>query len=73
MEGDVSLKSELGLRKGVGLSLGTDKPKDKEKDKEAKSIVESVERKSEREFVVLTVRAYPLCISRRVRVLTRCI
>lgn len=69
VEGDVSLKSELNLRKGVGLSSGTgtgigigmDKPtgkdKEKEKEKEAKSIVESAEMKSEREFVVLTVRA----------------
>lgn len=54
-EGGVSLKSELSLGKGiVNVSSGTEKLK--EKDKEAKSVVESAERKSEREFVVLTVR-----------------
>lgn len=52
VEGGVGLKSELSLRKGViNVNLGT-----KDKEKEAKSIVESAERKSEREFVVLTVR-----------------
>jgi 3-phosphoinositide dependent protein kinase-1 len=57
IEGGVGLKSELNLRKGIGVSSGTEKlkEKDKEKEKEAKSIVESAERKSEREFVVLTV------------------
>ena len=57
VEGGVGLKSELNLRKGTGVSTGTEKTKekDKEKEKEAKSIVESAERKSEREFVVLTV------------------
>lgn len=61
-EGGVTLKSELSLRKGISLSSGTDKLKDKDKDKEAKSIVESAERKGEREFVVLTVRGCsPLC------------
>ena len=54
LEGGVGLKSELNLRKGTGVSTGTEKTKEKEK--EAKSIVESAERKSEREFVVLTVR-----------------
>jgi len=56
IEGGVGLKSELNLRKGIGVSSGTEKlkEKDKEKEKEAKSIVESAERKSEREFVVLT-------------------
>jgi 3-phosphoinositide dependent protein kinase-1 len=55
-DGGVGLKSELSLRKGVNLSSTTEKvkDKDKDKDKEAKSIVESAERKSEREFVVLT-------------------
>lgn len=54
VEGGVGLKSELSLRKGViNVNSGT---KDKDKEKEAKSIVESAERKSEREFVVLTVR-----------------
>lgn len=59
-DGGVGLKSELSLRKGVNLSSTTEKvkDKDKDKDKEAKSIVESAERKSEREFVVLTVRVF---------------
>ncbi|KAF8441736.1 kinase-like domain-containing protein [Boletus edulis BED1] len=52
VEGDVGLKSELSLRKGVNVGSGTEKTKEREK--EAKSIVESAERKSEREFVVLT-------------------
>lgn len=60
VEGGVGLKSELSLRKGIGVSSGAEKLKEKdrekEKEKEAKSIVESAERKSEREFVVLTVR-----------------
>ncbi|KAG9316178.1 kinase-like protein [Chiua virens] len=54
VEGGISLKSELNLRKGVNLTSGTEKQAQKDKDKEAKSIVESAERKSEREFVVLT-------------------
>ncbi|KAG8213542.1 kinase-like protein [Butyriboletus roseoflavus] len=55
-EGGVSLKSELNLGKGISVSSGTEKlkEKDKEREKEAKSIVESAERKGEREFVVLT-------------------
>lgn len=57
-EGGVGLKSELNLGKGINVSSRTEKlkEKDKEREKEAKSIVESAERKSEREFVVLTVR-----------------
>ncbi|KAF9219580.1 hypothetical protein BS17DRAFT_789022 [Gyrodon lividus] len=70
VEGGVSLKTELSLRRGVS-ALGAggeksekerfkekerdkEKDKEKEKDREAKSIVESAERKGEREFVVLT-------------------
>lgn len=60
VEGGVGLKSELSLRKGATTSSGTEKVKEKEKDKEAKSIIESAERKSEREFVVLTVRRLPV-------------
>lgn len=54
------MKSELSLGKGISASSGTEKLKEREKEreKEAKSIVESAERKSEREFVVLTVRLY---------------
>ncbi|KAH0827309.1 kinase-like protein [Lanmaoa asiatica] len=58
VDGGVSLKSELSLGKGISMSSGTEKlkerDKEKEKEREAKSIVESAERKSEREFVVLT-------------------
>jgi len=45
------LKSELSFRKG---SAGTGVEKVKDKDKDSKSVVESAERKGEREFVVLT-------------------
>jgi len=45
--GDISVKSELALR-------ASEKLKEKDKEKESRGIVASVERKGEREFVVLT-------------------
>jgi len=48
-KGEVSVKSELALR-------ASEKLKEKEKEKESRGIVASVERKGDREFVVLTVR-----------------
>lgn len=44
----VSIKSELALR-------ASEKLKEKDKERESRAIVASVERKSEKEFVVLTV------------------
>lgn len=46
----ISIKSELALR-------ASEKLKEKDKEKESRGIVASVERKGEREFVVLTVRS----------------
>jgi 3-phosphoinositide dependent protein kinase-1 len=46
--GGISIKSELALR-------ASEKLKEKDKEKESRGIVASVERKGEREFVVLTV------------------
>lgn len=48
--GEISIKSELALR-------ASEKLKEKDKEKESRGIVASVERKGEREFVVLTVRS----------------
>jgi len=51
--GGISIKSELALR-------ASEKLKEKDKEKESRGIVASIERKGEREFVVLTVRFYSL-------------
>jgi hypothetical protein len=50
--GGISIKSELALR-------ASEKLKEKDKEKESRGIVAGVERKGEREFVVLTVRSSP--------------
>ena len=51
VQGEISIKSELALR-------ASEKLKEKEKEKESRGIVASVERKGDREFVVLTVRFF---------------
>ncbi|KAF9008000.1 kinase-like domain-containing protein [Cyathus striatus] len=48
--GDISIKSELSFR-------ASEKLKEKDKERESRAIVSSVERKGDREFVVLTVRS----------------
>jgi 3-phosphoinositide dependent protein kinase-1 len=48
--GGISIKSELALRASEKLT-------EKDKEKESRGIVASVEKKGEREFVVLTVRS----------------
>ncbi len=47
---DLSVKYELALK-------ASEKLKEKDKEKESKGIIATVQRKGEREFVVLTVRA----------------
>lgn len=50
---DITVKSELALR-------ASEKLREKDKEKESRGIVAAIERKGEREFVVMTVRLFDL-------------